>query len=93
VTDAHVIAGKARLPIELVGTVTSAAGEDARLERGQRLDSRAYLVIRGWIDPVVHVELLDPNDPAPYWLVSTRHPDRVIAAIETAKATLRTPGK
>ena len=70
---------------ELVGTLASFVGEEARLERGQRLDARAYLLIRGWVDPVIKVELLDVNDPAPYWLISTRRPDAVAAAIERAR--------
>jgi hypothetical protein len=55
------------------------------LERGQRLDARAWLLIRGWISPVVKIEVLDAADPAPYWLVSTRKPDAVIDAINRAR--------
>ena len=29
----------------------------------------------------VRVEITDPADPAPYWLLSTRHPDRLARAI------------
>jgi len=85
VTATQFVAGKARLPLELVGTLDSFADEEARLERGQRLDARAYLLIRGWVDPVIRVELLDVNDPTPYWLISTRRPDAVAAAIEQAR--------
>jgi hypothetical protein len=70
----------------VVGTVTGYRRDDAQLERGQRLDARAWLLIRGWIDPVVKVELNDETDPAPYWLVSTRQPDAVIDALAKAKA-------
>jgi hypothetical protein len=31
----------------------------------------------------VLVVLDDPDDPTPYWLVSTRHPDRVLAALRS----------
>jgi Protein of unknown function (DUF3093) len=89
VADGTLIAGKARLPLELVATATGFAGAEASAERGQRLDARAWLMIRGWIDPVVRVELDDPNDPVPYWLISTRHPDELVAAIEATKR--RTP--
>ena len=87
VTAAELRAGRARLPLELVGSVTAFHGDGASLERGQRLDARAWLLIRGWVSPVVKVELLDETDPAPYWLVSTRQPDAVIDAIVRAKAT------
>ncbi len=86
VTDDAFLAGRARLPLRIVGAVTAFTGDAARDERGPRLDARAWLMIRGWISPVVKVELEDPDDPAPYWIVSTRHPDAVVAAIESARA-------
>lgn len=89
VTDTEFVAGKARLPLAVIGEVTPWLGEDARLQRGQLLDARAYLVIRGWIDPVVRVELLDAQDPTPYWLVSSRRPAQIQAAIATARGAGR----
>ena len=94
VSDTELIAGRARLPISAVGALDEFLGEDARLERGQRLDARAWLLIRGWVDPVVRIEVNDADDPTPYWLLSTRRPAELIAALETAKAaTPRTPGR
>ena len=90
VTDTHFVAGKARLPLALLGSVEGFSGEAARLERGQHLDARAYLVIRGWIDPVLKVGVDDEADPAPYWLVSTRNPSSLAEALA---ATQRTRGK
>ena len=86
VTDTELIAGKARIPVALVGEATAHRGEDARQERGPHLDARAWLLIRGWVDPVVKIPIEDAADPAPYWLVSTRHPDAVAAALRDAKA-------
>jgi len=85
VTSTELIAGRARLPLEVVGAVTSYTGEEATLERGRRLDARAWLLLRGWIAPVVKIEVRDAEDPTPYWLVSSRHPEAIAAAI--AKAT------
>lgn len=90
-TDHEFVAGKARLPLTVVGEATPFAGDEARLERGQRLDARAWLLIRGWVDPVVRIELVDDNDPTPYWLVSTRQPAALIEAL--ASVTPRTPGR
>ena len=86
VTSSEFRAGRARLPLEVVGAVTGHRGDEAQLERGRRLDARAWLLIRGWISPVVKVEVTDETDPAPYWLVSTRQPDAVIDALLRAKA-------
>ena len=89
VTDTEFIAGKARLPISIVGAVSGYSGMDARDERGPHLDARAWLLIRGWIDPVVKVQVLDADDPTPYWIVSTRRPAGVIDAVEKAKAAAK----
>jgi Protein of unknown function (DUF3093) len=86
VTGSTFVAGRSQLPLTVVSSVTGYSGVEAQLERGQRLDARAWLVIRGWISPIVKIQLLDVNDPTPYWIVSTRHPDAVIAAIAKAKS-------
>jgi hypothetical protein len=86
VTSTELIAGKAKLPISLIGATEGFSGDEGRLERGQRLDARAWLLIRGWIDPVVRITLTDPNDPTPYWLISTRHPDRISEALAQSRA-------
>lgn len=91
VTDHQLVAGRASLPLSLVGEATGFEGAEATLERGQRLDARAWLLIRGWVAPVVKVRVEDAADPAPYWLVSTRNPGALIAAITTAKAAMQSP--
>ena len=85
VTGTELRAGKARLPIAVIGDIDAFRGDEARLERGQRLDARAWLLIRGWIDPVARVELVDEADPTPYWLISTRKPDEMASAISRAR--------
>lgn len=86
VTDARITAGRARLPIGVAGEPEAFDKQEATLERGQRLDARAWLVIRGWVSPVVKIPVTDPADPAPYWLVSTRRPARLADAIERARS-------
>lgn len=78
-------AGSARVPLSLVGTTSVARGHDARIARGQRLDARAFIVLRPDVDPVIQVELTDPDDPTPYWLLSTRRPEQLAAAIAEAQ--------
>ncbi|GAA2085693.1 DUF3093 domain-containing protein [Pseudolysinimonas kribbensis] len=86
VTDAEFGAGRAHLPLAVVHAVRAVEGDEAGAERGVRLDARAFLLIRGWIPDLVRVELDDPSDPTPYWLVSTRHPRRLVAALAGARA-------
>lgn len=84
VRDGILRAGRAQIPVYLLGEVRWAEGEEASAERGTQLDARAFLVIRGWVDPVVKVRIEDTNDPTPYWLVSTRRPRDLTRAIVTA---------
>jgi hypothetical protein len=81
VRDGILTAGKASIPLRLLGTPTVHVGGAATLERGQRLDARAWLCLRGWVDPVVKIPLEDPDDPTPYWLVSSRDPEGLKAAL------------
>ena len=81
VTATELVAGRARLPRAVIGEVTSHTAESATLERGRNLDARAWLLIRGWVAPVVKIQLTDANDPTPYWLVSTRRPEELVAAL------------
>ena len=86
VTDAVLVAGRARIPLANVGDASGYTGAEATAERGVRLDARAWLVIRGWISPVVKVDVKDDDDPTPYWLVSTRHPRDLVAALNKAQS-------
>lgn len=85
VRDGVLSAGPARIHTNLLGEATAFAGEEASQERGPRLDARAWLLIRGWISPVVRVPIDDPSDPAPYWLLSTRHAETLAAAINSSR--------
>jgi hypothetical protein len=85
VTKTELIAGRASIPLEFTGEAQGFDGDDATLERGRHLDARAWLLIRGWVKPVVKVPVLDVSDPAPYWLVSTRNPDRLVRVLNEAR--------
>jgi hypothetical protein len=86
VRDGELVAGRAHIPVGLLGGVTVVRGEDARIQRGPALDARAFLLIRGWVDQLVRVELRDAQDPTPYWLVSTRRPEELAQALDAARA-------
>jgi hypothetical protein len=78
--------GTFEIPIQVLGSAEIFTGEEARLERGPRLDARAKLAIRGDIDQVVKIQVLDAGDPTPYILVSTRRPEELVAALRANRA-------
>ena len=56
-------------------------GEQAFLERGRNLDARAYVHFQGSVKSLLKVTISDPEDPTPYWLISTRNPEELKAAL------------
>ena len=93
VRDGELRVGRAHIPVELLGQPVALTGEEARAARGRNLDPRSWHVIRGGIDGVVTVSVTDPDDPTPVWVVSSRTPDRLAAAVGAAQVTQRTPGR
>jgi hypothetical protein len=93
VRDGMLRAGRARIEAELLGEPMVLTGEQARHARGPGLDPRSWHMIRGGIDGVVVTQVIDPDDPTPAWVVSSRTPERLAAAIRLAQAMPRTPSR
>ncbi len=74
-------AGRARIEAAHLGTVAALDAEETRRVAGPEADARAYLLLRPYLKRAVRVEILDPADPAPYWLVCSRHPDELAQAL------------
>jgi len=83
VVDGELRVGKAALPLRHVGRadVVERRGKQAAL--GPELDPSAFVLHRGWVGPLVRVEVTDPADPTPYWVLSVREPDRLITALQS----------
>jgi hypothetical protein len=65
----------------LLGTPEQLDKDATRRVLGVEADARAYLVTRPYLKHAVRVPVHDPADPTPYWLVATRHPERLAAAL------------
>lgn len=75
--------GGAHLPVGVISRSAEVPKSAKSAALGRQLDPAAYVVHRAWIKPMILVVLDDPDDPTPYWLVSCRHPDRVLAALRS----------
>lgn len=76
--------GDARLPLSFVGVVQIIPVKAKRKALGPQLDPAAFVVHRGWVGPLLRVQLTDPADPTPYWVFSTRHPERLAEQLRAA---------
>jgi hypothetical protein len=72
----------ARIPLDHLGGVTPLTREGTRRVRGPLAEPRAYVATRGWLAQSVRVQVEDPDDDTPYWLIGTRRPDDLAAALQ-----------
>jgi hypothetical protein len=84
VDDTVLRAGRARLPLAVVGSVQT-LDADAMRQARRHGDPRDYLVLRAWSSRGgVAIDLADDHDPHPRWVLTTRHPERLAEAIRAA---------
>ncbi|WP_312870266.1 DUF3093 domain-containing protein [Gordonia asplenii] len=84
--DGELVADKATLPRAVIDRAASVPPTAKSAALGRQLDPAAYLMHRAWVKTMVLLVLDDPDDPTPYWLVSTRHPEQVLAALNVIDA-------
>jgi energy-coupling factor transporter transmembrane protein EcfT len=87
VRDGELHAGSARIEARWLGAVEPLDEAAARRVAGQDADARAYLLLRPYLKRAVRIRIDDPADPAPYWLISTRRPDALAAAVRSLTET------
>jgi hypothetical protein len=78
----------ARLPARFVADAIPLDAAGKRELLGVGADPLGFVVQRPWLSGAVQVLLDDPADPTPYWVVSSRHPDRLAAALLSARDTV-----
>ncbi|BBZ75391.1 membrane protein [Mycolicibacterium anyangense] len=81
--DVELWAGQAHLPVSVVTRSAEIPRTAKSAALGRQLDPAAFVLHRGWVGPLVLLVLDDPDDPTPYWLVSARHPDKVLSALRS----------
>ena len=79
-------AGPATLPLSALGEARALSPERARALQLHEGDPRAYLLLRSYVKTAVRVEVVDPLDPHPYLYLSSRHPEKLAAALARATA-------
>ena len=76
-------AGQAHLPATVISRSAEIPASAKSAALGRQLDPAAFVAHRAWVGPMLLVVLDDPDDPTPYWLVSSRHPERVLSALRS----------
>jgi hypothetical protein len=87
VTETVLRAGGDVLPLSAIGEVQPLDEQQAAVLRGPKADPAAHLLLRPYLKKAVYIGLADPSDGVPYWLIATRRPAELAAAL-TARAAI-----
>lgn len=77
-TTEQLRAGRAHIELEYVGKIEVLSKEDMSFHRGSGINPQAYLALRFWIKRGLKIEIADPRDPTPFWLISSKNPERFL---------------
>jgi len=82
----QLIAGRFRLPLNVLGATTPLDRDQLRLLIGPEANPAARLVLRGDLREAVKVEIADADDPTPYIVISTRDAQALSSAISANRS-------
>jgi hypothetical protein len=82
VDESGLRAGNVALPASRIGRVRALDAATAHRLLGPGLRADAELSLRPWIKTAVQIEVEDTVDTTPYWVVATRRPSELVAALE-----------
>jgi hypothetical protein len=74
--------GKAHIDKKFCGEVTVLSPAQMSLQRTREADPAAYLAIRFWTAHGVKIEVRDDRDQTPYWLVTSKHGEKLAQALK-----------
>jgi hypothetical protein len=83
ISETELRAGKAKIPLKLLGKSKVINKGELFTETGPGLSPLAYRVFQGTVKTAIKIDIKDPKDKTPYWLVSTRHPERLKKALDS----------
>lgn len=82
VEDNQLTVRGATIDLSQIGDVTQITKDEIFTELGRDLDARAWLSIQASVKKLIRIEITDPQDPTPYWLVTTRNPEKLCALLK-----------
>ena len=74
-------AGGAVIPVDALGEPEVLDADGLRRAMGPDADARAHACHRAWVHGGLRVPVTDPRDATPYWVICTRRPAQLVAAL------------
>ncbi len=81
VKDGKLFVAGAKIEKKYIGEVSALNSSEMKRLRGRDANAIAFTEVRFWIKGGVKIEVNDANDPVPYWLVSSKHTEKLVSAI------------
>ena len=72
---------KAHIDLQYLGKVTVLDSDAMRLLRTRDADPAAFLAIKFWASKGIKIEVTDPRDPTPYWLITSKRGEKLAALL------------
>jgi Protein of unknown function (DUF3093) len=72
---------EAHLPLDVIASGVALDATTLRRLVGRHGDPASFVAIRAWVGPGIQIILDDPDDPTPYWVISTRRPHELLEAL------------
>lgn len=74
--------GRAHIGYEFCGEVTVLNRNEFLRARTREVDPAAHLALFFWVSEGVKIEVIDPRDSTPYWLISTKRGKEIKEALK-----------
>jgi len=81
VKDGKLFVAGAKIEKKYIGEVSALNSSEMKRLRGRDANAIAFTEVRFWVKGGVKVDVNDANDPVPYWLVSSKHTEKLVSAI------------
>ena len=72
---------KAHIALKYLGKVTVLDSDAMRLLRTRDADPAAFLAIKFWAATGIKIEVTDPRDATPYWLITSKRGEKLAALL------------
>ena len=72
---------KAHIELKYLGKVTVLDSSAMRLLRTRDADPAAFLAIKFWSSKGIKIEVNDPRDSTPYWLITSKRGEKLAASL------------
>ena len=84
VTKGWLLVGPAAIERAFIHNFEALEFKEYKRIRGVDADPASYLQIRFWVNTAIKIDLRDPKDKTPYWLISTNRANELAKVLNVA---------